>query len=237
MESSLTSLIALAAFTGFVHTLLGPDHYVPFIAMAKAGGWSLARTVLIASVCCIGHVAGSVILGFLGVGLGWALAGMEAFESARGSLAAWLLIGFGLAYTIWGLRRAWINQPHGHVHIHADGRVHRHHHGEDRNHVHNDQEPATHAAITGWALFTIFIFGPCEPLIPQLMIPAAAKSWAGVAMVALVFGLATWATMISAVTVGYLGLARISASPIIRYTHALTGMALTICGLAMVLGL
>lgn len=237
LESTLPQLLTLAAFTGFIHTILGPDHYVPFIAMAKAAGWSLARTLVIAFVCGIGHVAGSVVLGFVGVGLGWAVSGMTGFESARGQLASWLLIGFGIAYTIWGIRRAWINRPHGHLHIHADGRVHRHADGEDHAHVHEENPPDAHQVVTGWALFTIFIFGPCEPLIPQLMVPAADKSWFGVALVALVFGVATITTMLGAVTIGYLGLASLSGLPIVRHVHTLTGLALTICGLAMVLGL
>ena len=29
-----------AASIGFVHTILGPDHYLPLVAMAKTNGWS-----------------------------------------------------------------------------------------------------------------------------------------------------------------------------------------------------
>ena len=36
-------------------------------------------------------------------------------------------------------------------------------------------------------LFTIFVFGPCEPLIPILMYPAAKSSVAGMLLVAGVF--------------------------------------------------
>lgn len=34
-------------------------------------------------------------------GSGARFAGLEAFEGLRGELAAWLLLGFGLAYTVW----------------------------------------------------------------------------------------------------------------------------------------
>ncbi|HEX9750069.1 MAG TPA: hypothetical protein VGB22_02085 [candidate division Zixibacteria bacterium] len=47
----------------------------------------------------------SVIIGALGIGLGWALGAMEALETMRGDWAALALIGFGLAYMIWGIHR------------------------------------------------------------------------------------------------------------------------------------
>ena len=39
------TLAATAAMIGVVHTLTGPDHYVPFVAMSRVGGWSLLRTL------------------------------------------------------------------------------------------------------------------------------------------------------------------------------------------------
>jgi threonine/homoserine/homoserine lactone efflux protein len=83
----------------------------------------------------------------------------------------------------------------------------------------------------------IFIFGPCEPLIPVLMYPAAEGSWWGVALVALVFAAATLATMLAVVLLARQGLARIPLGGIERYSHALAGLALVACGLAIRLGL
>jgi hypothetical protein len=45
--------------------------------------------------------------------------------------------------------------------------------------------------VTPWALFIIFILGPCEALIPLFMYPAAQNSNGVVIMVAIVFGLVT----------------------------------------------
>ena len=101
-----------AAAIAFAHTLLGPDHYLPFVAMARARGWGLARTLRITLLCGAGHLAGSVVLGLAGIALGIQLTSLTALEGIRGSLAAWLLIGFGLAYTAWGLRQAQRNRRH-----------------------------------------------------------------------------------------------------------------------------
>ena len=56
-------LLVTAASIAFLHTLLGPDHYVVFTAMGKARSWSLARTLRITFLCGLGHVLSSVLIG------------------------------------------------------------------------------------------------------------------------------------------------------------------------------
>ena len=109
------------------------------------------------------------MLGLLGVSLGLAVNKLEIVESFRGNIAAWLLIGFGLAYLVWGIRRAYRNQLHTHTHTHQseDRHTHTHSHNQDHTHVHNGKDTPN---VTPWVLFTIFVFGPCEPLIPILMV-------------------------------------------------------------------
>jgi len=93
----MTYLLGTAAVIGLFHTLLGPDHYLPFIAMAKARRWSTAKTALVTLACGIGHVASSVALGMIGIAAGLALHVLELAESIRGEYAAWLLTAFALA--------------------------------------------------------------------------------------------------------------------------------------------
>lgn len=239
MTQELPILVAAAAMIGVLHTVIGPDHYVPFVAMAGARCWSLRRTLGITAVCGVGHVLGSVILGTLGIALGWAVGGLEWLEGIRGGVAAWLLLGFGLAYTAWGLRQAARNRPHTHWHSHADGTVHEHTHMHREAHAHAHEAKVRQRrfrSVTPWVLFVIFVFGPCEALIPILMVPAAAESWWGVSLVVLVFGVVTVTTMLLAVTVGYLGISRLSLGRLERYSHALAGLTLVVCGLALQLG-
>jgi len=237
------ALLATAAGIGIVHTLLGPDHYVPFVAMSRARQWTLRRTLVICAACGVGHVGSSVLLGTLGIALGWAVGGMQSLEATRGQVAGWLLLGFGLAYFVWGLHRAARNQPHTHMHTHADGTVHAHPHSHHGEHAHVHVPPFApadsdrEAPLTPWVLFTIFVFGPCEPLIPLLMVPAATGHWRGVAAIVGVFGAATIGTMLLVVGLGWAGLTRISLGRLERYTHALAGAALAACGLAVTLGL
>src|SRR4030066_1974221 len=135
MSYELMILIGTAAFIGFVHTLFGPDHYLPFIVMGKARRWPLFKTLWISFLCGVGHVGSSVLLGLLGIALGFAVTKLIDIESFRGNLAAWALIAFGLVYFVWGTRRAWKNKPHKHFHIHADGDTHVHQHVHTEEHV------------------------------------------------------------------------------------------------------
>ncbi|MDD5658254.1 MAG: sulfite exporter TauE/SafE family protein, partial [Elusimicrobia bacterium] len=202
-------------------------------AMGKARDWSWRKTALVTLLCGIGHVASSVVIGLAGIALGAAVGRVTPIETYRGEVAAWLLLVFGLLYMVWGLRRAMAGESHAHGHAHDDGSVHDHAHGHlaaAHAHVHERSQ----ANITPWVLFTIFVFGPCEPLIPILMYPAAADSWWGLALVTATFSLATISTMLAVVALGYKGLSLVGLGRLDRYTHALAGGSIFLCGAAIV---
>jgi sulfite exporter TauE/SafE len=249
IEREIWILAGTAASLGLVHTVIGPDHYLPFIVMSRARNWTLRKTLFVSFLAGLGHILSSVVLGFVGIALGIAVAKLEGVESARGEIAAWLLIGFGLAYFVWGMRRAWKGKPHAHAHLHGHGGPHEHPHGPEHGvheHVHS-HEIAEHAHphgeekkanITPWVLFTIFVFGPCEPLIPLVMYPAARHSTAGVALVAAAFGLVTIATMLVIITAASWGARFVRLGKLERYSHALAGLMIFVSGIAVqVLGL
>lgn len=241
MSEGTLLLGATAAFVGFVHALAGPDHYLPFITLARARRWSARRTAGMTLACGSAHVAGSILLASLGVAFGWTLGGLERFDAWRGPLAAWLLIGFGLAYLAWGIRRAVRHRPHSHWHSHADGSIHSHEHAHVGDHAHLHEPSAARtglmAKITPWALFLIFILGPCEPLIPMLMVPAASRDWIGIVLIAAAFALATLVTMTSVVLAGRAGAASLPAGSWQRWSHAAAGVVIAACGLAIHFGL
>ena len=232
ITEELLLLTIAAASIGFFHTLLGPDHYIPFIVMARSGNWSLLKTTWVTVLCGIGHILSSVLLGTIGIALGVGVAKLEGVESFRGGLAGWALIAFGLVYFVWGLRKALRNRPHTHRHAHegpAD-HVHRHVHAKEHVHVHTEDESVS---LTPWVLFIVFILGPCEPLIPMLMYPAAKSSLFGVVWVTVVFGGVTIMTMLSIVLVSSLGVARLPLGRLERYTHAVAGAVICVCGMAI----
>ena len=232
MDHELTVLTITAASIGFFHTLLGPDHYIPFIVFARAKKWSIMKTALFTFLCGIGHIGSSVVLGIIGIALGIAVTKLELVESFRGNIAGWALIAFGFMYFVWGLRRMFRNRPHEHAHAHIDGDVHVHTHSHSEEHVHiHDQKGAVN--LTPWILFTIFLFGPCEPLIPILMYPAAKSSLWGLVLVSSVFGGVTILTMLGIVIVSVLGINFLPMARLERYNHVMAGATIFLCGIAI----
>ena len=237
-----TVLLGTAASLAIVHTLIGIDHSLPLAALGRARGWALGRTLLVTGVCGAGHVASSVVIGAAGVGLGVATDSLLRIESARGELAATLLLGFGLAYTAWAL---W-SRRRGHG---ADSAPTARPAGSDDGHVAAGPAPRAGAGpdgesarpgdirgVTAWALFVVFVLGPCEPLIPLMVVPGLAGDWLGVAAVAAVFGLLTIGIMLAAVAAAWHGIGWLDRSTLHRgdrLAHAAAGLVVAACGAAV----
>lgn len=231
MEESTLLLAGTAVTIGFVHTLVGPDHYLPFIVMGEARRWSIRKTMLITFLCGLGHVLSSVVVGFIGIAAGISLSKLEFLEGFRGNIAAWLLIAFGLVWMLISLRRLYRSRKHVHTHAHADGTAHAHEHDHFSGHSH--VHLADRKNLTPWILFLIFVLGPCEPLIPILMYPAAQNNIGGIVIVSLLFSAATILTMMAVVLAFRLGLSRINLRPLERWVNVIAGATIAVSGLAI----
>ncbi len=214
-ESSILILLFGALSIGFIHTVIGPDHYLPFIMIGRARKWSMPRAMVITGVCGIGHVLSSIVIGTIGIALGTALGKLEAVESVRGDIASYALIAFGLAYGIWGILRG--RKGHGHTHL-LKGK-------------HLDSSNAR--SVTFWTLFIIFVLGPCEPLIPLLMFPAISHNWHVLILIISVFGIITVSTMTVMVYAGLKGMAALKTDFLEKYIHAIAGGIIAFSGAAI----
>ena len=229
MQNEIEILILTAIAISFLHTITGPDHYLPFIALSKSRGWSFSKTIFWTIVCGCGHVWSSVLLGLGGAALGWSLSKVNWLESVRGGLAGWSLLGFGLLYSIWGLMRARQNKRHKHFDVYNDGSVYvfEHKHGEI-------VAPKERHAVTPWVMFIIFLLGPCEPMIPLLYFPAAKNSFQAMLLLIIIYTLFTLATMVLMVVLGFYGISFLKTEKLERYMHALGGFTILVCGVGMV---
>jgi nickel/cobalt transporter (NicO) family protein len=231
MNNSITLLSITAISIGFIHTLLGPDHYLPFIVLSQAKKWSLRKTMIITFLCGIGHVLSSVILGLIGIAVGISVTRLVSVESFRGNIAAWLFIAFGLVYMIISVRNLVRKKRHSHSHFHFNGEKHLHEHDHYNEHTHIHEEEVF--KTTPWILFLIFVFGPCEPLIPLVMYPAAENNISGAIIVSLLFAIVTIITMMSVVLAFKLGLNKINLKPVEKYSHLIAGAMILFSGLAI----
>lgn len=225
------SVLGAAALVAVTHTILGPDHYVPLVMLARARRWSAWRTAVVTAACGAGHVAASILLSLIALWMGMAASRLEGWERARGGLAAWGLIAFGLAYAAYGIRHG-IRRSRGlEAHSHG-GHVHAHT-GSTHPHEHGRQAPRGDT-VTFWSLFLVFILGPCEPLLPLVLLPAS-RGRAGLALAAgLLFGALTIASMVGLTLAGLSGFRRVSAPSLERWSHALAGAAVASSGAAVV---
>lgn len=232
MNSEFLILLTTAISVAFIHTLTGPDHYLPFIVISKARNWKIKKTIWFTALCGLGHVGSSILLGFIGIAIGTAVGQLEIIEGTRGSIISWIFTAFGLVYLVWGIRRAYKNRPHKHIHYHEDNIAHEHQHTHHHEHSHVHQV-AEKKNITPWILFTIFIFGPCEPLIPIVMYPAAKNNLWQLIIVTTVFAIITIATMITLVYAASIGFKFLQFKKFERYTHVMAGGTIFLCGLGM----
>jgi len=223
MESGELTLYAItltAVSTGVVHTVLGPDHYLPFVSLGKARSWTGVKTLAITFICGMAHVLSSVIIGLGGLALGKSMGLLENIEGGRADIAKWLLLGLGLAYMVYGLRKAL--------------------RGASKTLDLSAKNPASiKSATLFWVLFIIFAFGPCEVLIPQIIYPAAEHNWGGVLFVTSVFGTATISTMLVMTASLFYGLNLASglSQKLFAWKDALAGGAIAACAGLMFAGL
>lgn len=205
------ALVAAAVSIGALHAL-APDHWLPIAAVARARAWSSRRTAQVTALCGLGHVTVSVALGLVAL-----LAGREVIESVGRPLesaAGVLLIAFGAAYALWGLRRG-AARVHGHRHHRYD-------------HVH---EPAR---ATIGALFLIYALDPCVAVIP-LLLAAASLGAPAAAGVVIAYEVSAIAAMIGLVLAARGGAGLFSRSWLERWPDSIAGGVILLVGLSMML--
>ena len=162
----------------------------------------------------------SIIIGFIGIYLGLELIKLVNIEESRGALSGWALLFFGLMYFVWGLRKIKIHNNQKNL-------------AEYHNQSSVNSTSTNSMNITPWALFIIFILGPCEALIPLFMYPAIEADMQLVVTVAVVFGVVTLLTMLAAVFLLMKGLHFIKFNSFEKYSHAIAGASIMVCAIAI----
>jgi nickel/cobalt exporter len=217
--AALCILLLSTAGVAVLHTLAGPDHYLPFIVMGKARSWTTLQMIFWTGLCGVGHVASSVVIAIGAVALGHGLERVQVIEEFRGNLAAWAMIAFGAVYFAWGVNHALNRRKHSHDSDHEHGAAN----GDAR----------VGFKLTPWILFTIFVLGPCEPMIPLVMYPAAQGHWSAMWVVTAVFTALTIGAMLATVLLAVKGLKLLPLRRIESYTHAIAGAVVLGAGCAI----
>jgi len=213
MKNSIWLLLVSTASVAFLHAL-APDHWMPFAAIGKAQNWSKPKLLWITFISGLGHVGISIIFSIIGIILGFSLSKLKAVEGHRGEVALWLLIGFGVAYMIWGIKKA-----------------------RERKHESIDEEKLKARTVAVWTMFAVIILGPCEPLIPLVFL-GYNYGYAGIMAVSVVFSIITIIMMLVQSLLALMGIQWLKNDLADRYSHAFAGLVIILTGVfVMVLGI
>ena len=204
------ALFGSVAATGFVIAFLHaaiPTHWLPFVLVGRAQGWSGRKTLGVAVLAGGGHIASTVALGVILTVAGMAL--LDDFGPLLARGAGLLLIAVGLYYLL--LRRA-----RG-----ADAAPAPRRFRSDRT------------AILG--LVGVLSLSPCESFLP-VYLSGVRYGWGGFLMLTAVLAAATLIAMLAFTSLSMFGVARLRLTLIERYENALLGGALCLLG-GLVIGL
>jgi nickel/cobalt exporter len=213
MHDSFWVLLVSTLSIAFFHAL-APDHWMPFAAIGKAQKWSKIKLAWITFLSGLGHVGISIVFSIIGILLGFSLSKLKSIEGHRGELVLWLLIGFGVAYMLWGIKKA-----------------------KEKKHVHLEEGKLKAQTVAMWTMFAVIVLGPCEPLVP-LMFLGYSYGWPGVIAVGVVFSAVTIIMMLAQSLLAFMGVQLIKGDIMERYAHALAGLVIALTGiLVMAMGI
>lgn len=213
MQGPIWILLMSTCSVAFLHAL-APDHWMPFAAIAKAQRWRESKLLWVTFLAGLGHVGISIAFGVIGILLGFSLSKLKNIEGHRGEIALWLLIGFGVAYMLWGIKKAKQHKPKD-----------------------IDEEKFRQKTISVWMIFAIFVLGPCEPLVPLIFL-GYNYGYAGIVISSIVFSVVTIIMMLGQSLLAFRGIQLIKSDIAERYSHALAGLVIALTGIfVMVLGI
>ena len=205
-------LVLSAGATAVLHMVV-PDHWLPFVLVGKAQGWTAARTTGFAALSAVLHVLVSV-----GLGLAAYLAGLASVERMGEHVArvgSIVLILFGLGYIFW----AW--RSHGGI-LHLGSA-----HG---SHQFEETLEQRKSMITGRSLAVLMGLNPCLPALPIIF--ATLSYGAPVTLlVSAAFAAATIASLVIFTLAGTLTAARLRLRLLSRYGEMTSGALISLVGL------
>jgi len=252
VQDPLAILVATTISTAAFHTLI-PDHWLPFVLVARTEGWDARRTVMMTAGSALLHVLFSIGLGVAALGVGRGAEAMVGLGESIERVSGAVLILFGSAYAGWfyfrgGHQHSFGMHPHhvpGMAHSHAtphphdlDGSAEVEGHPviavAGREPLHAEAPAARRGVLSGLSLAGIVGFNPCVLLIPYLYI-AGSMGTAALLTVAGAFAVSTVACMVGVVMIGLRGTARIESPFLMKYGEVVSGALIALTGLVVMI--
>ncbi len=232
MPGAVPSLLLLtAAATAAFHTLI-PDHWLPFVLVGRARGWSVRTTATVSALSAVVHTLLSVALGLLALRLGQTAA--QAVGERLERTSGMLLVVCGSAYALWAWRKGGHFHPGGAL-LHAPDETDRCDGSEGfgaSEHLHYHADGAwIHADAGKGAMPLALIVGanPCVLVLP-IMIAAAEQGPGSVTLVTLAYSVTTVALMVGLSVAGVAGAKRLPVPAVARHMETASGVLIAFVG-------
>ena len=204
MIVTVVGAISIAA----VHSL-APDHWLPLVAVARSAKWSERKLTFFAALAALLHVVGSLLFAGIAIWLyGKAFEG-SGFEDFRGTVAIWLLFGFGCVYALWGLKEARSSHA-GDTKLLVDAFIKR----------------------RVGVLLIIMVFGAGDPIVP-IMFGAYEHGIDHTLIVCGAYVAVLLAMIVIQSVLAYRGIRLIKSDWFERYSHSLSGVAIALTALGI----
>jgi ABC-type nickel/cobalt efflux system permease component RcnA len=235
MNSAVLTTIAATGFTvAFFHAAI-PTHWLPFVLVARARGWSRARTLGVTLSAGLGHVG---VTSLLGLGIAWF--GFQ-LDQRVGELFPWIIGAFLVAVGLYYFWRQW--RGGGVCHHHPPGGQHHPSaecgHEDQQSHWEEElKDSAMVSSRTGdWAamsgLFVMLTLSPCEGFLP-VYLSGVRFGWRGFALLSVILAVAALAGMALFTWLTLLGLEKSGVRRLERHEAALLGTLFSLLGVLVV---
>lgn len=228
----LTTLAVTGFTVAFLHAAI-PTHWLPFVLVARARGWTRGKTLSVAMAAGLGHV---LLTSLLGLAIAWL--GLQLDEHL-GEMFPRIAGGLLLAISLWFF---WRQAKGGVLHHHVGGSAHQANEkcGHSHEHSHLEQElkdsPVASSRSGDWAaisgLFTMLTLSPCEGFLP-VYLSGVAHGWTGFFVLSAILAVGTLGGMLLFTTLTLVGFAKLPIQKLERYEAALLGVIFAVLGLMM----
>ena len=235
MNATALTTIAATGFTvAFCHAAI-PTHWLPFVLVSRARGWSRAKTLGVVALAGAGHVA---LTSLLGLAIAWF--GFKLDERV-GAAFPWIAAGFLGALGLFYFWRQWRGGgichhpvPGGHHHVSE-------HCGHEEDHTHWDEElkdsalvsekSGDRAAVGG--LFLMLTLSPCEGFLP-IYLAGVKFGRTGFFTLSAILAVAALAAMLLFTSLALHGLERFKVKFFERYEAGLLGALFAALGVLVI---
>lgn len=228
-DATTFALVTTAAGTALLHTLI-PDHWLPFVLVGRARGWSTTVVAMASGLAAVVHALLSILLGVVALWIGFAT--MDAVGKTLEHVGAVLLILFGLGYAFWAWRKGGHFHPGGALLHRGSGSCSGSEGPGHPEHLHYHADGELIGGGEGWgALGLALVVGinPCVLLLP-LMVASIPRGVGSVALVAAAYTLPAVLLMVGLSVLGVRVGWRVRLPGVARHAESLSGLLIALMG-------